>query len=104
MCKIGTDIVQISRIEKSIKRQSFLNRVYTENERAYCKSPQNYAGLFAAKEALVKALGIGIDRPLNSYEVLHRESGAPYFPQFENSSVSISHDGDYAIASVIVWQ
>ena len=62
MFKIGTDIIQISRIEKSIKKQSFLNCVYTENEREYCKSPQNYAGLFAAKEALVKALGIGIDR------------------------------------------
>ena len=104
MLKIGTDIIQISRIEKSIKKQSFLNCVYTENEREYCKSPQNYAGLFAAKEALVKALGIGIDRQLNSYEVLHKDSGEPYFPQFENSSVSISHDGDYAIAAVIIWE
>lgn len=38
MYKIGTDIVKISRIEKSIKSQSFLNKVFTENERAYCKS------------------------------------------------------------------
>lgn len=54
MFKIGTDIIQISRIEKSIKKQSFLNCVYTENEREYCKSPQNYAGLLPQKRRLLK--------------------------------------------------
>ncbi|UKI23739.1 MAG: hypothetical protein L6V88_04945 [Anaerotruncus sp.] len=49
MFKIGTDIIQISRIESIKKAELFLNCVYTENEREYCKSPQNYAGLFAAK-------------------------------------------------------
>ena len=44
MYKIGTDIVKISRIEKSIKSQSFLNKVFTENERAYCKKAENNIG------------------------------------------------------------
>ena len=41
MYKIGIDIVKISRIEKSIKSQSFLNEVFTEKERAYCKKAEN---------------------------------------------------------------
>ena len=99
MFKIGTDIVKISRIESSIKKQSFLNFVYTD-----CKSSQSFAGLFAAKEALVKALECGIDKPLSNYEILHNEAGAPYFSKLKNSSVSISHDGDYAMATVIIWE
>ena len=64
MYKIGNDIVLISRIEKSIKSPSFLNKVFTENERLYCKKVENFAGLFAAKEAYFKALGTGIKLPL----------------------------------------
>ena len=104
MFKIGTDIVKISRIESSIKKQSFLNFVYTDNEIKYCKSSQSFAGLFDAKEALVKALECGIDKPLSNYEILHNEAGAPYFSKLKNSSVSISHDGDYAMATVIIWE
>ena len=51
MYKIGNDIVLISRIEKSIKSPSFLNKVFTENERLYCKKAENFAGLFAERDA-----------------------------------------------------
>ncbi len=101
--KIGIDIVQISRIEKSIKSGHFLEGVFTPDEREYCKNAENYAGLFAAKEAYLKALGCGIDRRLNEIEILHTDKGKPYIKNVENSDLSISHDGDYAIAAVILF-
>ena len=103
MYKIGTDIVKISRIEKSIKSPSFLNKIYSEKEREYCKTAQNYAGIFAGKEAYFKALGTGIKMPMSDVEILHNENGKPYLSGIENSDLSISHDGDYAIATVILW-
>lgn len=101
--KIGTDIVKISRIEQSCQNKRFVNSVFTENEIAYCKKYESFAGLFAAKEAYLKALGTGIDRGLNTIEILHNEKGKPYLNGIENSDLSISHDGEYAIATVILW-
>lgn len=103
MFKIGTDIVKIARIEKSIKNPSFLNEVYTTAEQEHCKAPQSFAGIFAAKEAYFKALGTGITTKLKNIEILHTESGKPYINGVDNSDLSISHDGDYAIATVILW-
>ncbi len=104
MFSIGTDIVRISRIDKSIKSARFLESVYTENEREYCKSAESFAGLFAAKEAYFKALKTGINARLNTVEILHNENGSPYLNGIADSDVSISHDGDYAIATVIIWE
>ena len=61
---IGTDIIEIHRIEKAvIKTPSFLNKIFTEKERAYFETKNNraetIAGIFAAKEAVSKALGTG---------------------------------------------
>lgn len=103
MYKIGVDIVQISRIEKSIESNSFLNRVFTEKEKEYCKSAQSWAGIFACKEAYFKALGTGIQLPLTQVEVLHDKKGKPYINGASNCDVSISHDGDYAVSTVIIW-
>lgn len=101
--RIGTDIVQISRIEKSLQTERFKTQVFTENEIAHCKRAESFAGLFAGKEAYLKALGTGINCRLNSIEILHNEKGRPYLNGVENSDISISHDGDYAIATVILW-
>lgn len=103
MYKIGTDIVKISRMEKSIKNESFLRRVFTEKEIEYCRKAENYAGIFAAKEAYFKAIGTGITAPLTSMEILHNDRGKPYLNGISNCDVSISHDGDYAIATVVIW-
>lgn len=103
MYKIGIDIVEISRIEKSIESSSFLNMVFTQREREYCKKAQNFAGIFACKEAYFKATGTGIKFPLTDVEILHDDNGKPYINGVENCDVSISHDGEYAIASVIMW-
>lgn len=104
MYKIGTDIVKISRLEKSVKSPSFMEKVFTAKEREYCNnSTQSLAGAFAAKEAYFKALGTGVKMPLNQLEVLHNELGKPYFSGIQNCDLSISHDGEYAIATVIIW-
>lgn len=103
MYKIGFDLVHIPRMEKSIASAAFLNKVFSAAERDYCKTAESYAGIFAAKEAYFKALGTGLQLPLNRLEVLHDDKGKPYLNGIENSDLSISHDGEYAAAAVILW-
>ena len=64
--KVGVDLIEIERIRSALRRHgaAFRERCFTEAERAYCDSkpnpPQHYAGRFAAKEAVGKALGCGV--------------------------------------------
>ncbi len=65
--RVGIDLIEIERIQRSLERYpSFRARCFTEAERAYCDSRPNpaesYAGRFAAKEAVGKALGFGVAR------------------------------------------
>ena len=67
MTRVGTDLIEIARIRRSLERYaSFRERCFTEAERAYCDSRRNpaesYAGRFAGKEAVGKALGFGVAR------------------------------------------
>ena len=61
--RLGTDIIEIERIRKSIARTHFVRRIFTDAERAYLakkKDPApSAAGMFAAKEAFAKAVGTG---------------------------------------------
>jgi holo-[acyl-carrier protein] synthase len=64
---VGTDLIEIERIRRSLARyERFRERCFTEAERAYCDSranpAQSYAGRFAGKEAVGKALGFGVAR------------------------------------------
>ena len=64
---VGTDLIEIERIGRALARyESFRERCFTEAERAYCGSranpAQSYAGRFAGKEAVGKALGFGVAR------------------------------------------
>ncbi len=104
MFSVGNDIVLVSRIEKSIKNERFLSEVFTENERIHCKNAHSFAGVYAAKEAYFKALGTGITKRLNTVEIVYDNNGKPHISGLENCDVSISHDGDYAFAVVIVWE
>ena len=76
---IGTDIVEVERIEKSINRtEKFLEKVFTKREVDYCNSKPNryerYAGRFCAKEAVSKALGTGVRNfKLTDMEILNDE-------------------------------
>jgi holo-[acyl-carrier protein] synthase len=71
---VGTDLIEIERIRRSLARYaSFRNRCFTEAEQAYCDSrpnpAQSYAGRFAGKEAVGKALGFGVARAFAWKEV-----------------------------------
>jgi holo-[acyl-carrier protein] synthase len=113
--KIGTDIVQIGRIEASLEKfgdkfkERFLNRQEIED----AKKTESIAGYWAAKEAIAKALGCGISGELAFRDIIISKDskGAPHFVlssdkqkkyPIENSSLSISHDGGFAIAVVLV--
>jgi len=72
--KVGLDLIEIGRIRRTLERYpSFRDRVFTEAERAYCDSrpnpAQSYAGRFAGKEAVGKALGFGVARAFAWREV-----------------------------------
>ena len=117
MYKIGVDMTTISRIEKSLAKPNFAQRVYTENElREFYNLPKpKFSSLranFAAKEALSKALGTGIRNfELNEVEILRDKLGCPYFNFYGKAAeimhgysaqVSLSHEKDTAIAMVIL--
>ncbi len=109
---IGVDIIEIKRIEKSIKNfgKDFLNKIFTENEIAYVKKykfpNQHYAVRFAAKEAVYKALGLK-DVSWKNIEILNDKDGKPYC-KFLNKKIkhkvfiSLSHSEHYAVANAIV--
>jgi holo-[acyl-carrier protein] synthase len=118
---IGIDLVKISRIDKAgSSNASFLERVFTERERAYCarqKYPaQHYAARFAAKEALLKAFGTGLSAGMKwtDIEVLHGEGGGPIVNMagrvkdladlkgVKQVMLSYSHDEGYAVAQAIL--
>lgn len=114
---IGIDTVRISRIEKAIKNAAFTDRVFTAAEKKYCDSKpngaQSYAGIFCAKEAAVKALGTGFKHSIvpSDIEVGHTSDGAPTLDFYGiaaekfrpyRAALSISHDGDNAVAVVLL--
>jgi len=82
---IGTDMIEIARIERSVARysDSFLNRVFTPGEIAYCMAKKNsaesLAARFAAKEAGAKALGTGISQGVawREFEVKRKPGQRP---------------------------
>ena len=82
---IGTDIVNIKRMNKSIKQHGnkFKKRIFSKNEIIYCEKKKNsgayYAKRFAAKEAFTKALGTGIRKGinLNNIEIFNNNLGKP---------------------------
>ena len=118
---IGTDIIEVSRIEKLIKEKGdkFLNRIYTQNEINYCESKvsnkyQHYAGRFAAKEAVFKVLNRETDSgnslTFKNIEILNKNDGAPYVNILDNImidcfdknvDISISHIKKYATATAV---
>ena len=93
---IGTDIVSIVRIKKSIKNKRFVSRVYNEKEIFKCKklikSENCFAKRFAAKEAFSKALGIGISSGLNFKEIIIKNltSGKPKIKLIGRSKIIFS--------------
>ena len=77
---IGTDLVEIARVQKAIGRSSFLEKVYTEQERELIAVRSVRAAThFAAKEAVAKAFGCGFAGVApREIEILRQPSGMPY--------------------------
>lgn len=115
---VGTDLADVERMQKSCAKERFLTRVFTEAEREYAKTKgersEVYAGMFAAKEAVSKALGTGFSGfGPTEIEVLHNSAGQPEIrlsggagERFRHIGgkklhLSISHDGGFAVAFAI---
>ena len=83
MIGIGCDIIEIERIARAIQNKHFVERVYTAGEIAYCESrgkqaAASFAARFAAKEAVLKALGTGLrGGELKELEVVVDALGKP---------------------------
>jgi len=117
---VGVDIVEIARIARTLARfgERFLRRVYTQAEVAYCRGrPAQLAARFAAKEAVAKALGVGISWREGVYwrdvEVVRDPRGKPGICLHRGAleraqqvglsgwAVSLSHSREYAVAMVV---
>lgn len=117
----GVDLVEVSRIAEVIERHGdrFLGRVFTASETAYCQShgvpEQHFAGRFAVKEAVLKALGTGWRGRIRwtDIDVSRDAYGAPHVTlsgaagqraaelHIETVHVSLSHTRQHAIAHAI---
>ena len=117
---IGVDIVEIERIQKAIeaRKERFLDRIFTPDERNYCDSKprpwRHFAARFAAKEAVSKALGSG-KRGMHwtDIEVCRDSQGRPYIKLTGGAAlraqekgvcdvaISLSFNRDSAIASAV---
>ncbi len=120
MCKgLGLDLCEIARMEPLEQDGRFLARYFTEAEVAYIRSreagaAQTLAGMFAAKEAVLKALGTGLSLPMQEIEITHTETRQPQITLHGRAAqtladrgggqlmVSITHEAGMA-AAVVVW-
>jgi holo-[acyl-carrier protein] synthase len=118
---IGIDIVSISKIEEFIsKHKNSLTTVFTAREIAYCeekrKSEEHFAARFAAKESVLKSLGIGLGNGIEwtDVEILSSNSGKPRVclhgeinefaskRDIEKILISLSHCATHAVAQALV--
>lgn len=117
---VGCDIIEIERIARAIKSESFIRRVFTAEEAAYCQrrgqqAVASFAARFAAKEAVLKALGTGLrEGSLQEIAVDNDGLGKPlvqlsgHFAMLakqlgvKNIQISLSHSRELATAYVIM--
>ena len=118
---VGVDLCGVARIERAIEKAHFYERVFTVEERAYLDKKgrgraQSAAAMFAAKEAVAKALGTGFSGGVMPWNisVVHDEKGVPgaeltgvakaRMEQIGGASVmlSLSHEGGNAIAFAVI--
>ena len=113
---VGLDLCEISRMDKLLQDGRFLARFFSAEEQEYIRgkgktAAQSMAGIYAAKEALTKALGVGLSGgEMADIAVLHDHSGAPYYDLRGNWArlaaekgvtslhLSISHESGLAAA------
>ena len=120
----GTDIIEISRIRKSIEEMEdkFIGKIFTTKEIQYCESRkaqryQHYAARFAAKEAVFKAISTYLDDKYSiswqDIEIINNKAGRPEInikksidglsiENIESMDISLSHCKEYAVANVTI--
>lgn len=117
---IGIDIVSVKRLKELVDRwgRRFLEKVFTSTEIDYCldrkDSHLSLSARFAAKEAMVKALGGRADITFKDIEIVNTEAGMPIINPgirlkekldrigIKNIHLSLSHEKDYSVACVII--
>jgi holo-[acyl-carrier protein] synthase len=118
---VGTDIIEVGRIQKMVaKGRKYLDTIFTEKEIEYCETKarksEHYAARFAAKEATLKALGVGWRDgfAFSDIEVINDQQGKPQVflhgnvknllehYQINQVSISLSHTKESAIAVIIL--
>ena len=112
---IGIDLIKLARMERLIERfgDKFLQRFLSPTEITLIKNHKTVAGFWAAKEACSKALGTGIGKECGFHDIKISKSskGAPMITlsqalllsyKITDISLSITHDGDYAVAVVAI--
>ena len=122
MIGVGLDLCEIARIEAAMqKSDGFAKRYFTEDERVYLEArgktaPQSAAAMFAAKEAFLKALGVGLSGGIAMADVgiRHDALGCPTYTLSERAKeklalkgasiahVSLTHDAGVAVAVCIL--
>jgi holo-[acyl-carrier protein] synthase len=117
---VGVDLIEVERIQATLTRfgNRFLTRIFTENELAYCHGqPHQLAARFAAKEAVSKALGTGIQHRdgvgWREIEIVSDARGKPIVHlngqaatraaqlNLHSFAISLSHSREHAIAMVV---
>lgn len=118
---IGVDLVEVARIKRSVSRhgERFVRRIFSGSEAAYCEKmarpSEHFAARFAAKEAVLKALGTGwvAQTSFREIEVVRIEGAAPTISLSARMRsllpagpirfwLSISHTSDYAVAQAVI--
>ncbi len=117
---IGVDIIKIERMRSAVEKwgDRFLRKIFTEDEITYCyerKEPYlSLAVRFAAKEALIKAIGADVFIPLTDIEIVNSKDGAPSIRAYgrlkdfikgnsiSHCYISLSHEKEYGIAFVVL--
>lgn len=117
---IGVDMLEIARMQHALdERPYFIRRLFTEDERMYCehtaRPAEHYAGRFAAREAVLKALGLGLGNGvgIGDVSVVRDDSGRPHAllagraaevareQGVREVALSISHTHDVAVANAV---
>ena len=119
---VGTDIIRVNRLKQSLKKKPFLLRIFSKEEIVKCKKTKKnsncFAKRFAAKEALIKAIGSSKKLKFNEIEIKNNSLGAPKIfikglslINFKKNlkkrkfkiHLSLSDDKPWAVASVIIF-
>lgn len=111
---LGLDLCAVPRMQELLDSERSLRRMFSEEEERYIRSKgagaaQTMAGLFAAKEAILKALGTGLSVPMTDIRIVHTALGQPQAiltgrADFGGSvQLSITHEGDMAAAVALLY-